>query len=572
MASLTFTDVIDRIIQEVSGFEAYNFLKGITSLHRIQISKGLERACEVVKDKILEEASDVVEVEYFQIPASEAPHYLPIPPYWNVEDAMVEIDNERLLLQDHPTLAVAHSPPGEVEGEAVLIKNWWEPEEYKKAKGKIVVTSGNTGIVYKLAEEAGAVAVAFYKEGVPESAVPYFGLFLSYKELARASIPAVSLPNRLVRNINGKKIRIYLRSEAKPDPKIPVLCARVGERKNRGPLIVSHICHPAPGANDNASGTVSNLEALLALSRLLRRSKLRYPKETIRFLWIPEYTGTVMAIEKILSGKVDEVVNLDMVGVEPLDPEGPYHLYLSSLNAPGNVELISYLSLIKVAESLNLTNYKVEPYSGGSDHDIFVAYGSPGVMLIQWPDTRYHTDEDDVNRISKRMLKLSASIALSTVYILASGLEIPLKLNEFREWFLKSLYIFHLSKGDITAARLVGSSVARHYGVKEFAEEPRISEEIPDIKPKRRVPVIFGTRQIMDISFDKALEYSKLVKDVKNLDVYSTYLMEPVFLSDGERNIREIYKILRGVYGSKVSGKKLSSILMIFCNVGLVDC
>lgn len=573
---MTFSlkDIFDQIYKEVSGFEAYNFVKMISSFHRIQISDGLWNVSKAIAEEIEKRSDGIPDVEVKSIPVSEAPEWLPTPPGWNINEGWVEVENERLTLREHPTLAVAHSPSTEgiLEAEAVIINKWWEPQEYEKTKGKVVVTDGDRTIVYKFASEAGAVAVAFYRKGTPETAVPYIGLFLSYKDLSKSRLPAISLPYRIVKEIKGKKIKIYIDSELKPNPEIPIVCARFGERRNLGPLISSHICHPAPGANDNASGSAANLECALSLSRIIRKNLLKIPEKTIRFLWIPEYTGTIVAIEKFLKGKVSQVINLDMVGVEPGGNEGPLHLYLSSLSAPGDVEKISFLTLLRITELSNLSGYTVEPYSGGSDHDIFIAYGSPGVTLIQWPDTRYHTDEDDVNRISKRMLKATASTALSTAYILASEIEIPLALNDFREWFLKKIYIKRLSEDDNIGAKLVGSFIAKHYGLKTFSDEPKLSELPEDIRPKRKVPVIFGSRQVAQRSFEKALKLSKTLREIKGLDVFTIYLMEPSFLADGERSLINIYKLLRGMYGARASARLLTSIIKIFCDVNLMAC
>ncbi len=574
MESFSLKEVFDKIFEETSGFEAYGLAKRISVLHRIQISNGLWNASKILAEEIEEKTEGILNVEVISISSSEAPDWLPIPPGWEINDAWAEVNNEKLTLNEHPTLAVAHSPPsnGVLEAEAVHIKRWWESDEYKNAKGKIVVTDGDRLIAYKFASEAGAIAIAFYRKGIPETAVPYVGLFLGYKELSKAQLPAVSLPYRVVRDIEGKKVRIYIDSELRPDPEIPIVCARFGERRDRGPLISSHLCHPAPGANDNASGSAANLESVLTLSRIIEKSKLKVPERTLRFLWIPEYTGSILAMEKVLKGKVTEAINLDMVGVEPEGNEGPLHLYLSSLSAPGNIEKISFLAFSRITNLSGLTNHTIEPYSGGSDHDIFIAYGSPGVTLIQWPDTKYHTDEDDINRISKRMLKTSSAIALSTVYLLATETNISLATSDFREWFLKGIFIKRLSEGDEIGARLVGSIVAKHYELKTFSNEPRISETLNDIKPRRKVPVIFGGRQVARRSFDKALELSKLFRQIKGLDLFSIYLMEPTFLANGERSLIDIYKLLRGIYGSRVSARLLNSIVNIFCDVNMMAC
>jgi aminopeptidase YwaD len=543
-------EIADAILDEVSGLEAYNYLKIITSFHRVQISDGLIEACKTVTD-LIKEHSEIANVKLYFVSSEEVPSWLQVPPFWTIKDAWVEVGDDRISLREHPTLVTVHSPPTEgiVKGKVKIIRRWWDPKEYKDAKDKIIITNGNRAIAYKLAQESNALAVAFYRENAPETAVPYTSLFLDYDIIVKNPIPAISLPYKLVKSIEGKEVKIYVESELKPNPQIPFVCARLGEEKKSGPLIVSHICHPAPGANDNASGSASNLEALLALTRLIKKSKLREPDTTIRFLWVPEYTGSIAALETILKGKVTQVINLDMVGVEPGGEEGPLHLYLSSSSALGDVDLISYLFLIKITEKLGVHDYEVEPYSAGSDHDVFIAYGIPGVMLIQWPDTRYHTDEDDVNRISKRMLKLAASVALSSAYILSARDRIISRdeVKRFRRWFLEKLRLKRLSEGDLLGASLIGSLVSKHYGLEELDKRPSLDVKLPKNKPRRKVPIVLGARQFIKKDFERAIELSKILES-GDLDAYTLYLMEPFFLMNGERNLDEIYGIIRGLY------------------------
>ncbi len=81
-------------------------------------------------------------------------------------------------------------------------------------------------------------------------------------------------------------------------------------------VVVAHLCHPIPSANDNASGAAAALEAARALQSLVSSGQLPAPKRTIRFLWLPEMTGSCA----YLAGREDDLdqmvagINLDMVG------------------------------------------------------------------------------------------------------------------------------------------------------------------------------------------------------------------------------------------------------------------
>src|SRR5262249_58916232 len=57
-----------------------------------------------------------------------------------------------------------------------------------------------------------------------------------------------------------------------------------------------HLDHQRPGANDNASGCVTILEAARTLQKLIAGGQLSRPARTIRFIWPPEVEGTVTVV------------------------------------------------------------------------------------------------------------------------------------------------------------------------------------------------------------------------------------------------------------------------------------
>ena len=56
-------------------------------------------------------------------------------------------------------------------------------------------------------------------------------------------------------------------------------------------LITAHLDHPKWSANDNASGSMTNLEIARTLTKLIADGKLKRPARTIRFIWSPEIEG-----------------------------------------------------------------------------------------------------------------------------------------------------------------------------------------------------------------------------------------------------------------------------------------
>ena len=175
-------------------------------------------------------------------------------------------------------------------------------------------------------------------------------------------------------------------------------------------LFVSHLCHPAPAANDNASGAAMMIE----LANYYKNNPHHY---TIRFLFTVEYWGTVSFLnryEEILSNIVT-VISLDMVGADQnicgssmIVDEIPHHL-TSNID----ILLFYYLQNNGKTEKYRAIGNPVQTFtcdfqfsSGGSDHYIFNTAGIPSTCVNTYPDKFYHTAEDTIDKISKKTLEL----------------------------------------------------------------------------------------------------------------------------------------------------------------------
>jgi hypothetical protein len=203
-------------------------------------------------------------------------------------------------------------------------------------------------------------------------------------------------------------------------------------------LVVAHLCHPLPSANDNASGAAAAFEAARTLQALIASNRLPGPRRTIRFLWVPEMTGTFAYLaqhEQELSQFIAGI-NLDMVG-EDQEQTGSSWLIERPPEAAASFapELLARLrddlpdmkGMADVAPShTGLGAYPLYrqaqvPFSGGSDHYILSdpSVGVPTPMFIQWPDRFYHTSEDTPDRTDPRSLARAGALAAAYTYWLA---------------------------------------------------------------------------------------------------------------------------------------------------------
>jgi len=405
----------NEYLKNLSTALATDLLKALTQYHRVQGSTELWRAIERVAEVVSGFGVDV-RIEHIEPSASLG--YIEAPVSWEpVEAEIVFKTGDRVLasyrLEEHPTLLAAHTPEG--EGCESLEICGEEP-----CSGGAVLAQG---YIYDLYLNADAKLIIYYDESRYHKAFPYIGLFITHREVQNKvvmTIPYV-FASKLMNLIKVKKKSVEVCWKARVryhERGLPVLIACRGD--DPGIVFISHICHPKPGAHDNASGSVANLSTLHVLSRVGK--DLSYSSCHI---WVPEYTGTVF-LRKILPWRPLGVVNLDMVGSKQ-------HLTGSTaviVNPPRflthNTAAALWLAVNKTfstVESFNGTpqlsvRVGLSPYTMGSDHDVFIGWGYDTAMLNEWPSKYYHTDMDDLNSISPRAVALTGLAAALTGYIL----------------------------------------------------------------------------------------------------------------------------------------------------------
>ncbi|AFK21728.1 putative leucine aminopeptidase [Pyrococcus sp. ST04] len=347
---------------------------------------------------------------------------LPSPIAWDIIEGELSYENKTFTTKDSPLLVMAHSPPGEAEGEVLPI---FSEEDFEKAEGKIVLVGEKWRDYYKKANEAGAKAFIAYRKGTG-NAFPYIGLFLTKKDLEWAKIPALTVPESVASDMIGKAkkggVRVKVRVETKILTKrdLPIVYAKIGEPPYV--LFSAHICHPKPGANDNASGSAM----LIELARILSKVEGRVG---FAFLWIPEYHGTQAFIPKVKTEEFYANINLDMVGGSEDRANSTIMLVRTPLSRFSIISGIAEMFIEKYnsggssfsGSPLPRMKFKAYPYEMGSDHDIFNIFSVPGIMPITWPDNYYHTSADTPEKLSLESLSIIGKAVLSTAIFLAKA-------------------------------------------------------------------------------------------------------------------------------------------------------
>jgi aminopeptidase YwaD len=448
------------IREELSGNMAKSYVEQIARFHRIQGSTMYHEAAEYIREELL--GMGIADATLHQFPADGKTRYWThtSPLGWEVEDAklfMVKPENELIVsFLDTPTSLHTFSnatPPEGVEAELIDVGAGTSPKDYegKDVKGKFVLATGRAKLVHELAVyrhgAAGVITdtITYETPGVRESidipdAHAYQAIWPRAEEREKVAL-GFSLSkrqgNRLRALLNeGKTVRLRAHVDSRLfDGFLDVVEATIqGKEPLEDVFLIAHLCHPAPSANDNASGSGLLLEIARTIKRLIDTEEIPPPNRTIRFLWVPETSGSVAylsrhpeMIPRLIAG-----INLDMVGQNQELCRSTLNLDRTPDSLPSFLnDLVFDLIRNSVREfdreagfgSSSTFRYAENTFSGGSDHSEFndATVGIPCVMLLQWPDIFYHTSEDTTDKVSPDMLKRVGWIATLGILTLANA-------------------------------------------------------------------------------------------------------------------------------------------------------
>lgn len=448
------SELLDKVWRELSGFSAKDHVSAISRYHRIQASPGFHEASLYVMNELkkiglkpeLHQFDSDGKKEYFT-------HISPIG--WHVKSGVLWIKEPKSELlgtyTETPTLIVAHSrgtPPNGVSAELVDVGLGDKPEHYegKDVKGKFVLASGRARWVHLVAvEKRGALGLVLHQTNRLDapSHVPYEGIWPTVANRDKIGI-AFSISMKQAEKIfrylrKGKKVVVQGKIDAGLyDSKLDVVTALIEGAHSEEILLISHLCHPHPSANDNASGSGLLIELARTIKTLIDKQEISPPKLSLRFMWVPEMYGTVAYLAKHpeVAEKIVAGFNLDMVG----ENQAMCGSVLTMLRTPDSLpsylpdlaefvlDTVASKELKAFSDTTTLPSirYKVTPYSGGSDHYIFddPTIGSPCVAFIHWPDKFYHTSGDTIDRVDPDELKrVGTTVGVASLFLAFTGFE-----------------------------------------------------------------------------------------------------------------------------------------------------
>ncbi|NLN83876.1 MAG: DUF4910 domain-containing protein [Firmicutes bacterium] len=456
--------VMNKIKPEISGQKAFNHVAEVSQHHRIQASPGYRNAAFYCRN-VFRDSKVRVKIDSYKADHDTAYWTNKLWDEWDCTSATLDIlGEEPLRLCDYQAEKMCiiqrsiATPEGGVKGPIIYLEKGDSEEHYEDIDftGALVLSDGDWNKVRAWAvEKRGAVGIISFRmlEFPPvrhrfdiADAIMYtsfwwtgtekktFGFALSPKQGDWLKDKCLQQKEK---HAKGKADSPYIMAEAHVDAKlypgfIENVNAFIPGQTMEEILITAHLCHPQASANDNASGVSVALEAARALQKLIDEGVLEKPRRGIRFLLIPEFTGTYAylsdnenRIPRTLAG-----LNLDMVGENQAltnssllveYPPQASGSFVGDLMAEVLTQLASEAKNIAGTASYGLFRYALSPFSGGSDHYITSdpTVGIPSPMLIQWPDKFYHTSADTLDKVDPDMLYRVGVMTATYAYVMA---------------------------------------------------------------------------------------------------------------------------------------------------------
>lgn len=518
-----FVNLLTHLRHEISGYRAWDVMVEITRHHRIQASPGFRQAALALVPR-LEGAG--LRVELLSFPADGQHRYWTYcpGPEWQCEDAELTLlspERRRLARWEEHRLSLiqrsAPTPPKGVECPLVLLSNPEDPASYRDAdlQGKALMVDGDLQIIRRLAAPRGVIGLVtdgmrelppVRRSGDLPDALQYTSFWWNAGEEPMwgfvLSPRAGQELRRLLRDAGPAGLPVHARVRSRFYPgSMDVLSALLPGSSPEEVMVVAHLCHPQPSANDNASGSAAAVEALISIATLISRGTLARPRRGIRLLLVPEINGTTcyLASHPEVLGRTVAAVNLDMVGERQDLCGSTLQVEAGPLATPSFAsDLLALIMREALAEGSNWAGtaplpalrWAETPFSGGSDHYLLgdPTVGIPCPMIIQWPDRFYHTSEDTPDKVDPGVLARVAAATAAYALFLAEA---------------------HLPQ----ATWLAGEMVARfpallHEAVKQVQAAPledRVREVI-DFRLQRRLADLASLRKLLCAGEEQAWE------------------------------------------------------------------
>ncbi len=437
--------LVESVMDEISSHSIMNMISRVSQFHRVQGSKGYLEAANYIKSILSENG---LETKLYEFPADgKWEHWgWKAPISWDIVDGecwLTKPIQKRLCsFNDIPMSVITHSKACDFEASLVDIGKGDKAEDYEGAKGKVVLITESPRRIFPLAAQYDVKGLVIHPNpertaNLGANTVQYDGFWPNAEKLSLVTAgfslshrQAIEL-QRYLESDNEVRVHFKINADFSHEGKLHVL-----ETEIKGSLypheevvLIAHLCHPASSANDNASGSATLAEIVLSLNRMIHQGILPHPERTLRFLWVPEFSGTIPWLklyDQSNRRKIISVFNLDMVGESPKKIGTPLTITCPSCATPSYLKALLNNAARWVSEQKPIydetgrsyqLNYRLKPFAGGSDHLIFndQYFSIPSVMFGH-DDPFHHSSADLIDKVDPFECKSVAIIAGSAAF------------------------------------------------------------------------------------------------------------------------------------------------------------
>jgi aminopeptidase YwaD len=450
-------DILRAIVNEASGELALQNEIHLTGVNRNrqpeEFQKGYFEAAFIL-DKLREYGID--EAAIVDLPVDEKTA-------WDAESAELWIVGPDLRkiadLKEVPACLCSGSETTDTTAELVYVGPGNREEFYKdkSVEGKILLVNGPPEMARRIGvEKLGAAGLIGWSSSHPEhdrDQVGWSGIRWGEKDKPTFGFMVSQRQGQDLRDAleSGQKIvvRAVVRTAQVPNYKdqMTVGLIKGTEFPDEELVFTAHLFEgwAKQGANDNASGCTAILETARVLTKLVAEGKIPPLRRSVRFLFIPEISGTdaYLRLNPDIKKRIFADINLDMVGEGLIKNQSYFRLNQTPWSLPTwlNDVMASYVEWMgdsqRDAQESNWQTggvlaptgsrdpfyFLVERYSGGSDHDVFVDGGVriPAVSINVWPDQWYHTSGDTPDKSDPTQFKRVVTISAAAAEFLANA-------------------------------------------------------------------------------------------------------------------------------------------------------
>lgn len=621
----------DAIAHELSGERAQELVRRITAYHRIQGSPMMADVAESVVLPALRAAGLDARIERFPSDGKTRYQTYLSPLAWRMRGGELWIEGdkpERLCrYSDVPMCVSTYSKGGTFTGELVDVGRGTRDADYagKSVAGKVVLASGYAAeVVRRAVIVRGAVGAVIYPAAGDRPDHPYMvrynGVWPHADELDKTrgsfQISAAQYASLAARMAKGP-VRVRGTIDATLEPgSLTVVHAWLRGADRREVILTAHLDHPKWSANDNASGSADLVEIARTLGTLVRDKKLRAPRHTLHFMWVPEFFGTAAYLTKHPEARACRVwddprpsaatsscivanLNLDMVGEDTVKTNSRFYMTRAPASVPSFLDALlpDVLEQTRAAElyaASGTRNYwpaEMSAPMGGSDHELFLGIGVPATMLGHDPDWTHHTSEDTADKTdASELLRVGVLAAASAWFVAAADdaswqrLAPAVAAEELRA---DSARVVSLrAQGDARLAAIVGRRVAAtaaqlgdaHLGADgSLVASSSPAASLPSAASSSS-PAARGPRRRVIPPVDSDLFRALAGDDRAWLDAerekgehFGEAVFETINLLDGHRSPAELADALAISLGHPVSPAWVERLLAILTKLGAVQ-